>query len=136
MLGVANLMRSFVGRPLISRTCRRCFADCQLFAFQKFDQPLHFMSGMFFGCSAFNQPIYLNSFHVMDTSHMFFGCAEFNQLVAFDTAKVTNMCSMFAGCAKFNQNITFNTVMVTDMSGMFDIQSANVLKHFYTVGYV
>ncbi len=105
------------------------------------------MSGMFDGCSSFNQPLEKwdvgkvtnmnhmfrfchffnqplggwNVSQVTDMSDMFDGCSSFNQpLEKWDVGKVTNMRQMFWGCSFFNQTLGgWNVSQVTDMSGMF-----------------
>ena len=65
------------------------------------------MENMFYGCSAFNQP--LNNWDVSKVTamrFMFSGCASFNQpLNNWDVSKVTDMENMFSGCTSFNQNL-------------------------------
>ena len=75
------------------------------------------MSGMFAGCTAFNQP--LNSWNVSNVqkmgrmsydsdrvSGMFLDCSSFNQpLNNWDVSKVESMGDMFAGCTSFDQDL-------------------------------
>ena len=75
------------------------------------------MSGMFAGCTAFNQP--LNSWNVSNvqkmgsTSYdsdrvlgMFLDCSSFNQpLDNWDVSKVEGMRRMFSGCTSFDQDL-------------------------------
>ena len=90
------------------------------------------MSGMFAGCTAFNQP--LNSWNVSNvqkmgsTSYdsdrvlgMFLDCSSFNQpLDNWDVSKVEGMRRMFSGCTAFNQPLNnWNVSQVTDMREMF-----------------
>ncbi|WP_279062318.1 DarT ssDNA thymidine ADP-ribosyltransferase family protein [Campylobacter lanienae] len=80
------------------------------------------MSGMFFGCDNFNQP--LNNWdvsNVTDTSWMFAGCTNFNQpLDNWNVFNVTDMREMFDGCENFNQPLdNWNVSSVTDMYEMF-----------------
>ena len=80
------------------------------------------MESMFYGCSAFNQP--LNNWDVSkvtNMANMFSGCTSFNQsLNNWDVSKVTAMWSMFSGCASFNQPLnSWDVSKVTDMSSMF-----------------
>ena len=106
------------------------------------------MSGMFWGCDAFNQPLekwdvskVTNMFamfndciafnqplekwdvsQVTDMSVMFRGCSAFNQpLEKWTVRQVTNMSEMFSGCRAFNQPLEkWNVSQVTNMSNMFD----------------
>ena len=85
------------------------------------------MSGMFYGCFAFNQP--LNSWNVSNVTNMesmFSGCSVFNQpLNRWDVSKVTKMGEMFSNCRAFNQPLNdWKVSNVTDMSGMFSVCSA------------
>ena len=80
------------------------------------------MSGMFYGCSSFNQP--LNNWDVSQVTNMwsmFSGCTSFNQpLNNWDVSKVTYMGGMFSGCTSFNQPLnSWNVSQETDMSNMF-----------------
>ena len=80
------------------------------------------MESMFYGCSAFNQP--LNSWDVSkvtNMANMFSGCTSFNQsLNNWDVSKVTTMWSMFHGCTSFNQPLnSWDVSKVTDMENMF-----------------
>ena len=80
------------------------------------------MNGMFYGCSAFNQPLEKwNVSQVTDMSWMFCDCSSFNQpLEKWDVSKVTNMHVMFYDSHAFNQPLEkWNVSKVTDMSGMF-----------------
>ena len=65
------------------------------------------MSGMFAGCTAFNQPLdNWDVSKVTDMSFMFVNCTSFNQpLNNWDVSKVTNMNSMFSHCTSFNQEL-------------------------------
>ena len=80
------------------------------------------ISGMFFGATAFNQPIgtWVTS-NVTNMSQLFFGATAFNQPIGnWNTSSVTNMSSMFQLAAAFNQPIgTWNTTSVTGMNQMF-----------------
>jgi surface protein len=68
------------------------------------------MSGMFYGCEEFNQP--LNDWdvsQVTDMSCMFYGCEEFNQLIDnWDVSNVRNISKIFKDCDLIlkNQNIS------------------------------
>ncbi|MFC2325626.1 MAG: BspA family leucine-rich repeat surface protein, partial [Bacteroides sp.] len=80
------------------------------------------MSGMFYGCTSFNQP--LNNWdvsHVINMRSMFYGCTSFNQpLNNWDLSQVTNMNEMFSGCTAFNQPLNnWDVSKVTHMGGMF-----------------
>ena len=77
------------------------------------------MSGMFYECSVFNQPLSFDTSNVTDMSYMFYVALNFNQPLSFDTSNVTDMSSMF-GISSFNQDLSaFDTSSVTDMSSMF-----------------
>ena len=80
------------------------------------------MSGMFYGCTAFNQP--LNNWDVSQVTNMwsmFSGCTSFNQpLNNWDVSQVTNMWSMFSSCTAFNQPLNnWDVSKVTHMGSMF-----------------
>ncbi len=80
------------------------------------------MSNMFWDCSAFNQP--LNDWTVSQVTYMrymFAACSSFNQpLEKWDVSKVTNMHGMFYGCSAFNQPLEkWDVSQVTEMSQMF-----------------
>ncbi|NBB21423.1 BspA family leucine-rich repeat surface protein [Runella sp. CRIBMP] len=80
------------------------------------------MSGMFIGCSSFNQSISnFNTAAVTNMGNMFYDCSGFNQSVSnFNTAAVTNMSGMFVRCSAFNQSVSnFNTEKVSNMDNMF-----------------
>ncbi len=82
-----------------------------------------YMSNMFYGCSAFNQPLnHWNVSNVTNMESMFDDCAAFNQpLDKWNVGNVTDMNFMFYNCAKFNQPLEdWNVGNVTDMQGMFD----------------
>jgi surface protein len=122
------------------------FTDCIIFNFGKsLNTPSDFaylmisssstnernLSGMFSGCTNFNQNISSwNTTNVTDMSSMFSGCVNFNNgdftnavskpLTSWTTTNVTDMSSMFFKCMKFNQNIAnWITTNVKDMSYMF-----------------
>jgi len=81
---------------------------------------------MFFGASAFNQPIgNWNTARVTNMAIMFFGASAFNQPIGdWNTARVTSMTGMLLGASAFNEPIdTWNTARVTAMSGMFGAAS-------------
>ena len=85
------------------------------------------MSGMFRGCSAFNQPLeHWDVSQVTDMSGMFRGCSAFNQpLEKWNVSKVTNMFGMFEDCKVFNQPLThWDVSKVTNMKYMFYCSSA------------
>ena len=80
------------------------------------------MENMFYGCSAFNQP--LNNWDVGQVTNMesmFSGCTSFNQpLNNWDVSKVTNMEDMFHGCTSFNQPLNnWDVSKVINMQRMF-----------------
>ncbi len=80
------------------------------------------MSGMFWGCDAFNQPLEKwDVSQVTKMNGMFRGCRAFNQpLEKWDVSKVTNMFAMFNDCSAFNQPLEkWDVSKVTDMSVMF-----------------
>ena len=81
------------------------------------------MSGIFRGCNTFNQPLEKwNVSQVISMSGMFRGCESFNQpLEGWKLSQVTDMREMFYGCTSFNQPLEkWNVSQVTSMSGMFD----------------
>ena len=91
------------------------------------------MSLMFFGASAFNQPLDFDTASVTNMSGMFQNASAFNSALSFDTASVTNMASMFSGATAFNQSLSFNTASATNMSFMFrDTSSFNQPLSFNT----
>jgi surface protein len=63
------------------------------------------MSGMFFNCVRFNQPLNTwNVSNVIDFEEMFAGCELFNQpLNNWNVRNARNMNSMFIFCYNFNQ---------------------------------
>jgi len=85
------------------------------------------MSGMFDGCTAFNQNISVwDTSAVTDISNMFVQAEAFNQPIgSWNTAAVTNMNGVFQGAIAFNQAIGgWDTSAVTDMGTMFNGASA------------
>ena len=78
------------------------------------------MSSMFFGATAFNQPVNFDTKNVTSMRAMFTDAATFNQPVNFDTKNVTNMGDMFNSAKSFNKPVNFNTKNVTIMAGMFN----------------
>ena len=79
-------------------------------------------SGMFAGCTTFNQDIgHWDMSRVTDIGSMFSNCLAFNQdLSSWDVSNVTSMYYTFADTLSFNQNLsTWNTSKVTSMYGMF-----------------
>jgi surface protein len=77
------------------------------------------MSGMFFQCSIFNQPLNnWNTGRVVNTSSMFSNAVAFNQNIStWNVSNVTNMSSMFAVATAFNQDIgSWNISNVTNFS--------------------
>lgn len=82
------------------------------------------LSGIFSGCTAFNQPIgNWNTGNVTTTANAFSGCNNFNQdLSNWNVSKVTDMSQMFINCHAFNQPLnSWNVANVTRMSGMFNV---------------
>ena len=80
------------------------------------------MSGIFAGCTAFNQPLEgWNVSQVTNMTEIFYGCTAFNQpLEKWDVSQVTDMSKMFDGCSAFNQPLEkWDVSQVTNMSGMF-----------------
>ena len=57
-------------------------------------------------------------------SYMFYGTSAFNQPLSFDTPSVTNMYGMFYLASAFNQTLSFDTSSVTNMNSMFYVRSA------------
>ena len=80
------------------------------------------MESMFFGASAFNQPLeQWNVGNVTTMQAMFHGAAAFNQpLEQWNVSNVTNMHCMFRGASVFNQPLEqWNVSNVTNMQEMF-----------------
>ena len=65
------------------------------------------MEDMFHDCETFNQPLESwNVGQVILMGGMFVGCSHFNQpLARWDVSQVTNMSAMFSGCTLFNQSL-------------------------------
>ena len=83
------------------------------------------MSGMFLGCTSFNQALSFNTSAVTTMGQLFSGCSVFNQPLSFDTSSVEDMSRMFRDATAFNQNISsWNTSAVTDMYQMFQNATA------------
>lgn len=85
------------------------------------------MRNIFNGCSAFNKP--LNTWNVSNVTNMngvFYGCSVFNQpLNNWIIDSCTSMAAMFYNCAAFNQNINgWNTGNITTMNQVFSGCSA------------
>ena len=89
------------------------------------------MSGMFNGCTAFNNGgaelwndgnAQRSLANVTNMSSMFSGCTAFaSNIGSWNTSAVTNMSSMFLGCSIFNANISnWNTSNVLTMVSMLD----------------
>ncbi len=101
------------------------FAGCTVFnqPLEKWDvSQVTNMSRMFYGCTAFNQPLEgWNVSQVTDMSDMFHDCSAFNQpLEKWDVSQVTSMSRMFGGCTAFNQPLEgWKLSQVTDMREMF-----------------
>eukprot|EP00964_Phaeocystis_antarctica_P054326 scaffold31916_cov48-Phaeocystis_antarctica.AAC.1 len=55
---------------------------------------------------------------------MFYGASAFNQPLSFDTSSVTNMYGMFWSASAFNQPLSFDTSSVTTMGLMFRVRSS------------
>eukprot|EP00964_Phaeocystis_antarctica_P007002 scaffold3786_cov60-Phaeocystis_antarctica.AAC.1 len=51
---------------------------------------------------------------------MFYGASAFNQPLRFNTSSVTNMYQMFLYASAFNQPLSFDTSSVTYMGRMFN----------------
>ena len=79
------------------------------------------MGSMFTRCISLNSPLDFKLKKVKDMWGMFFGCSAFNQpLENWDVSGVTNMWGMFSGCPAFNQPLEkWNVSKVSNMSGMF-----------------
>jgi surface protein len=80
------------------------------------------MSAMFFGATAFNQP--LNDWNVSNVTtmtKMFSGASNFNQpLDKWNTGKVTSLTEMFSSAPKFNQSLnSWDVTKVQTMDGLF-----------------
>ncbi len=81
------------------------------------------MGKMFWGASAFNQPIGAwNTEKVNYMGYMFDGAGSFNQPIgAWNTGNVTDMSLMFSDAKSFNQPIAnWNIENVNEMNQMFD----------------
>ena len=88
------------------------------------------MLGMFYGASAFNQPIGLwNVSSVESMWIMFKTAASFDQPIGdWNVTKVTNVSEMFNGALNFNQNLgDWNISAMTSMENMFG--SGNALSN-------
>merc|ERR1711935_738770 len=77
------------------------------------------MCSMFYGASAFNQPLSFDTSSVTTMRLMFLGASAFNQLLSFDTSSVTDMNGMLNGASSFNQPLSFDTSSVWHMGFMF-----------------
>ncbi|WP_086301165.1 BspA family leucine-rich repeat surface protein [Campylobacter devanensis] len=80
------------------------------------------MSGMFYGATSFNQPLYnWDVSNVTDMSYMFYGATSFNQpLNNWDVSNVKNMSYMFSGATRFNQSLdNWDVSNVKNMENMF-----------------
>ena len=77
------------------------------------------MSGMFSGCSSFNQPLSFDTSAVITMALMFQNCSVFDSALTFNTSIVNSMSGMFYQCFLFDKPLTWDTVSVTDMSTMF-----------------
>merc|ERR1719424_2320820 len=82
---------------------------------------------MFYGASAFNQPLSFDTSRVTDMTWMFLYAGAFNQPLSFDTSSVTDMYGMFYGASAFNQPLSFDTSSVTNMNSMFGVRSSHAL---------
>eukprot|EP00964_Phaeocystis_antarctica_P005479 scaffold2998_cov67-Phaeocystis_antarctica.AAC.2 len=85
---------------------------------------------MFYGASAFNQPLTFDTSKVTAVNSMFRGASAFNQPLSLDTSSVTDTTYMFEGASAFNQPLSFDTSSVTDMRHMFSgapLSAANKL---------
>ena len=89
------------------------------------------MSQMFYGCTAFNQPLILSTSNVTNMSYMFYNCISFNSLLNFNTSAVEDMSYMFSDCISFDKPVVFNTSAVTNMSYMF--KSCTVFNSIVTL---
>jgi surface protein len=80
------------------------------------------MQAMFSGASVFNQPIgSWNTANVIEMNGMFSGATAFNQSIgSWNTSKVFSMISMFENATAFNQDIgEWDTSIVDTMLAMF-----------------
>ena len=80
------------------------------------------LSGMFWGCKAFNSPLaQWDVSKITNMEDMFHDCETFNQpLDSWDVGRVTLMGGMFVGCSHFNQPLArWDVSQVTNMSAMF-----------------
>ncbi|HOQ78929.1 MAG TPA: BspA family leucine-rich repeat surface protein [Candidatus Absconditabacterales bacterium] len=85
---------------------------------------LQYMTYMFYGAEAFNQPFgdNWNTASVKNMGYAFRNAKSFNQDIGnWNTANVEIMAYMFQGASAFNQNLSnWQTSNVTDMSHMFN----------------
>ncbi len=93
------------------------------------------MSYLFYGASAFNQPLdNWDTSNVTDMSDMFYKASVFNQpLGNWNTSNVTDMSHMFYKASVFNHPLgNWNTSNVTDMYNMFYESGMATTPSWYT----
>lgn len=76
-------------------------------------------AGMFYGATAFNQPLTFQTGNATDMGGMFLNATSFNQPLNFDTSACISMLQMFYGTSTFNQPINFDTSSLTSAEYMF-----------------
>jgi surface protein len=87
------------------------------------------MSGMFWGCKNFNQPLNdWNVSNVENTSNMFYKCENFNQpLDNWDVRNVEDMHEMFSECRNFNQLLDkWDIRNVENLKGIFEYTQVKI----------
>lgn len=74
---------------------------------------------LFFNCSSYDQPTYLNTICATSMRSMFYNCSLLNSEIILYTDNVLYMDYMFLGCWFFNQPLSFNMSNVRSVSHMF-----------------
>ena len=98
--------------PLLLTNPIELFSYCTLFndpSILQWDMSQYTdLSGMFYECYAFNQPIGTWDFsNKTNLTSMFYNCTSFNQdMGMINVANVTEMSMMFRGCTQFDQDLS------------------------------